>query len=87
MTLELKFSESGGYDAMTGAWEIFTVDRKPTGETVYQTLVTVDQSDFGQEHCDYAFRSEQAEHIARICYNALRREHGVPEDSNVVRAQ
>lgn len=83
--IELQFQEFGGYDSMTGAWEIFVLKALPTGERCFITLATIDQSDFGQERCDYSFKSEEAERVARICYEALRRDYGIPENTNAVR--
>lgn len=53
----IEFREHGGYDAMTGAWIIYT-------GTV--TIATIDLADYGQEHCDYDFRSSSAEANARL---------------------
>lgn len=52
------FHESGGYDCMTGAWDIQSERGK--------CLATVDQSDYGQEHCDYSYRSDEAKANARL---------------------
>lgn len=52
-----EFDETGGYDCMTGAWKIRDEQKR--------IIATVDQDDYGQEHCDYDFRSEEAERHAR----------------------
>lgn len=72
MSIELLFHESGGYDSMTGAWSVV---RRATnnGVTVHQELVLIDQSEYGQEHCDYPFRSEEAKAVAQACYETLKR--------------
>lgn len=53
----VEFSGTGGYDAMTGAWAI----RKDS-----VLIAEVDQSDYGQNHCDYEFHSPEAEANARL---------------------
>lgn len=60
---KLSFSETGGYDCMTGAWSIEDENR--------EEVVLVDQRHFGQEHCDYKFKSPEAERVARVCLEAL----------------
>lgn len=50
------FNEHGGYDCMTGGWMVEAADGT--------IVVVVDQADYGQEHCDYAFRSKEAEELA-----------------------
>lgn len=60
--ITLEFSDTGGYDCMTGAWKICKG---------YQVIAIVDQSDFGQIHCDYDFRSEEAERIAKRLFECL----------------
>lgn len=55
-----EFHESGGYDCMTGAWVIFDQNG---------TIATLDQGDYGQENCDYAFRSLAAEANAKLIVN------------------
>lgn len=61
MTLE--FDETGGYDCMTGAWLIRDDD--------HNIIVRIDQANFGQDHCDYEFRSDKAKAIAETVYAAL----------------
>jgi hypothetical protein len=48
----IEYGTHDGYDCMTGA---FTVK---AGE---QCIAKVDQTDYGQPHCDYEFKSELAE--------------------------
>lgn len=55
--LVLTFDETGGYDSMTGAW---VISHEPSGNT----LVVVDQRDYGQNACDYTYRSAEAERVA-----------------------
>lgn len=56
------FSETGGYDCCTGAWSIRYGDR---------ILAEVDLAEYGQEGCDYEFRSPQAEKVAKEIARAL----------------
>jgi hypothetical protein len=62
----LEFNETGGYDCMTGAWII-----RDTARGQYAIAVTIDQDDYGQEYCDYSFRSAEADRVAKICLEAL----------------
>lgn len=52
----VNFNEYGGYDCMTGAWEVRDADD--------EIVVRIDQGDYGQELCSYAFRSKEAEELA-----------------------
>lgn len=56
------FNETGGYDCMTGAFYIWK-DKK--------IMFSIDQSEFGQEHCDYNFRSQEAEELANLITQLL----------------
>lgn len=53
----LEFRDTGGYDCMTGAWIISDENR---------TIAVVDQADYGQDHCDWEWKSAEAEAIARL---------------------
>lgn len=61
--MKLEFDETGGYNCMTGAW-IITDDYG-------NIIVRIDQVGFGQERCDYEFRSDRAKDIAEAVYAAL----------------
>ena len=52
------FAETGGYDSMTGSWDIVRPDEEP--------VTIVDQTYYGQEWCDYEFHSAEAENTARL---------------------
>lgn len=62
--LTIHFDETGGYDCMTGAWII---------QRDGQTLVEIDQTHYGQESCDYNYRSSRAHSVAHIIFEALER--------------
>lgn len=66
----LEFGETSGYDSMTGAWII-----RDTARGEFEIAVTIDQSDFGQPHCQYDYRSAEAERVAGICLAALNKEN------------
>ena len=56
-----EYNETGGYDCMTGAFEILKAGKR---------VAAIDQSDFGQEHCDYykdKLAKDMAEFIVRVC--------------------
>lgn len=61
-----EFGECGGCDCMTGAWTVYDSRRK--------IAVVVDQSDYDQRRCDYAYRSPDAQRVAEIIVEALNRE-------------
>ena len=69
-TYTAEFSEAGGYDSMTGAWMI---------KRGLQCIVSVDQSSFGQKRCDYSFRSEEADRVAKVIVAALNAAEGLKE--------
>jgi hypothetical protein len=58
-----EFDEHGGYDCMTGAWNIYD----PKGNL----RVKVDLGHFGQAPCAYEFRSTGAEEVAECIVKAL----------------
>ena len=62
----MTFSETGGYDCMTGAWAI----RGPSDEDT-DDKVLVDLAAYGQEPCDYGFVSADAECDAAAVVDAL----------------
>ncbi len=47
-----EFGEQFGYDCMTHAWTIYAANRK--------IITDIDLGSYGQEPCDYAFRSAEA---------------------------
>lgn len=54
------FSDTAGYDCMTGGWYISDANG--------DTICVIDQANFGQDHCDWDYRSPEAEQVARaIC--------------------
>ena len=58
-----EFYEMGGYDCMTGAWTIYDENRK--------VIAVIDLGSYGQKHCDYDFRSEEAEKNAKLIVEAV----------------
>jgi hypothetical protein len=70
----MEFEETGGYDSMTGAWAIYKLDAEDPDNRAHRVqLVLIDQDDFGQAHCDYDFRSEEAERLADAVFEAVKR--------------
>ena len=61
----IEFDETGGYDCCYGTWDI---------RENKNIVVSVSQRHYGQIPCDYDFRSERAEQVARIVYDALVKE-------------
>jgi hypothetical protein len=63
----LEFDEYGGYDCMTGAWEI----RKDS-----HLVLQIDQRFFGQSsrRDDHDHRSDEAKRVAEVCCEALMRD-------------
>ncbi len=58
-----EFSETGGYDSMFGAWYLYD----PSGNV----KIVVNLGDYGQEPCDFKFRSPEAEADAAFLVDAL----------------
>lgn len=56
------FSDTGGYDCMTGAFHIWYNDK---------IIFSLDQNTWGQVRCDYDFKSLDAEILAEKIVNNL----------------
>lgn len=56
------YSETGGYDCMTGGFTIFDAEHK--------VVTVVDQADFGQKHCDDHLIAE-AEEVTRFIVESV----------------
>lgn len=69
MEIILEFHDSGGYDSMTGAWSIL----READDGHRTELVLIDQTNFGQVHCDYGFRSEEAKLLAEAVFEAVKK--------------
>ena len=59
-----EFDETLGYDCMTGGWPI-----RQIGEM--NSLLVIDQADYGQKHCDWNFRSDEAKANAAFIVRAV----------------
>ena len=60
----VSFNETGGYDCMTGAWEISAGSR-------IAAICDVDQGRYGQNACDYDYRSPEAKANADLIVRAV----------------